>query len=607
MSENLETRLASLEKKYRFYRDEAKRVREENQGIPVKDEVDSHLKAAETAEQIVKEAEGILKEKYEGYLQREKEAAARIIEELKRNKQPAAKVEEGGKVVEAKAAAPEKKAGDADPSWYKEKPGHGLDDVTGMDRVKGRLKKDIIRMKRQELLDFLDLGKVSGFLFYGPPGCGKTFITEAFVSDLMGEDYKYLSLDASQIHSKYSGEAEKIVAGVFQETEKAAPAILFFDEIEAVCTERQLPDIPQHIRSLTTSFLTSYNHLKDCKKVFLIGATNFPQNVDGAMLSRMELIRVPLPDHPARKNYFTSAFDKAHLKLAEDVNTDYMASRTMNYSYRDMGKIVTAVKKEIFDMLDDVDEKKAIRELMEGHCFITRGLFDSALRSVLPTYDREYMNALTAWEKDHGIEPEPPREMEDDSPQDKGAQYPKAAGTKPGGAAADGSAGRMGGGTLSLLETIQPAAKWFEKVLGKDLLRFHPGMGMQGEAGIPGWSFSFPAGMNNHPYLDLFYAYLCSAYFFRGSAPDHYSECSVRLLEAEKGLVSEVTTYREAGILSEETAREFLDLLEGILPYARKEASGKPWHFSGFRFAGTVAAYDGYNTGRQGEADPRFG
>lgn len=81
--------------------------------------------------------------------------------------------------------------------------------------------------------------------------------------------------------------------------------LVFVDEIDGVSINRNLPGIAEYQASITTAFLTDYNHINNSDKdIVFIGVTNFPERMDSAMHSRVELIRVPLPDREARKGYF---------------------------------------------------------------------------------------------------------------------------------------------------------------------------------------------------------------------------------------------------------------------------------------------------------------
>ena len=79
-----------------------------------------------------------------------------------------------------------------------------------------------------------------GFLFYGPPGCGKTFITQALAAESGLEMFK---MDVSKVGSKYVNQTSNNIQAVFeflskhnQKTQK--PCILFMDEVDSLAINR---------------------------------------------------------------------------------------------------------------------------------------------------------------------------------------------------------------------------------------------------------------------------------------------------------------------------------------------------------------------------------
>ena len=200
--------------------------------------------------------------------------------------------------------------------WFCETPKQSFDDVAGMEYMKEELRKHVKNADKKGLFELFGMDAMTGFLFYGPPGCGKTYLIEAFVHELMKDGYKYMSIESGDILSKYQGESEKRVKEIFRTAEDCAPCILFLDEIDNLCTDRNTPDLPPHKVSLTEAFLTAFNHMKSSgKEVFFMAATNFPQKIDIAMSSRMKLERVPLPDQAAITHYLEFKFIKPRYRL----------------------------------------------------------------------------------------------------------------------------------------------------------------------------------------------------------------------------------------------------------------------------------------------------
>ena len=162
-------------------------------------------------------------------------------------------------------------------NWFAEKPNHSFDDVTGMDELKTELKNDCDH----------------AFLFYGDPGCGKTYLAEAFIHELMKSDYKYMHIQLVDFLSIYAGESEKGIKEIFETAEESAPCILFIEDIEVLCVDRNLPDLPTYKVSLTEAFAEAFNHLKDSgKELIFIAETSHPQRIDAAVSDKMKQVKV---------------------------------------------------------------------------------------------------------------------------------------------------------------------------------------------------------------------------------------------------------------------------------------------------------------------------
>ncbi len=302
--------------------------------------------------------------------------------------------------------------------WYQTKPKNSFDDVSGMEDVKEKLKTCMIESELDRLAKRLKMSVLNSFFFVGPPGCGKTFIIKAFVNELMTQkNYNYLYLDCSQIITKYVGDSEKIVKKLFEEAVKAAPCILFIDEIDGMCKNRSLPSLPEYASSLTTAFLTIYNIINESdKEIIFIGATNYPRNVDEAMLDRVEVVYVGLPDKEARIHAFADAFGAksddpfdALIQFEDGLTAEYMADSTKSYNYRDIKRVVENVKKELFNDLatklrKNLDKYEAdefvdiiIDRLNSGAYKLKKSMFDEVLGNFIPSNKNKIIAEIKDW------------------------------------------------------------------------------------------------------------------------------------------------------------------------------------------------------------------
>lgn len=286
-------------------------------------------------------------------------------------------------------------------TWYKDAPKHSFEDVSGMVELKKRLKECIEDAKSEELLDYLQIPHLNSYFFVGPPGCGKTYIIEAFAHELLDKEYKYLSLQGSDIISRYVGDAEKIVTRLFEEAEANAPCIIFIDEIDSVCKNRSLNNLPEYAANITTSFLTGFNRINSSdSKIIFIGATNYPQRVDSAMLDRVEVIEVPLPDEEARRYALNKQFNNI-LVLDDALTYEKMAADTKDFNYRDIQRICNRIKRDVFKDVMEMFQNQftAIGAMRSGGYKLTCQKWEETIAKFKPSPKRDILDAIEEWKK----------------------------------------------------------------------------------------------------------------------------------------------------------------------------------------------------------------
>jgi transitional endoplasmic reticulum ATPase len=109
------------------------------------------------------------------------------------------------------------------------------------------------------------------------------------------------------------GEAERRMQGAFDRARREAPAVIFFDEIDAIARARE--DSHEATHRVVSTLLENMDGLEESKGVIVIAATNRPETVDSALTrpGRFDrLVEVPLPDAAARRAIF-----EVHLRKAE--------------------------------------------------------------------------------------------------------------------------------------------------------------------------------------------------------------------------------------------------------------------------------------------------
>jgi hypothetical protein len=152
----------------------------------------------------------------------------------------------------------------------------------------------------------LTLGKGLNALFTGPPGCGKTLAAEVIATALNLSLYK---IDLSRVVSKYIGETEKNLAGLFEAAENAN-AILFFDEADALFGKRsEVKDAHDRYANIEIGYLLQ--KMEEFEGIGIL-ATNLGKNMDEAFQRRMHFtVEFPFPEAVQREAIWRRIFPES--------------------------------------------------------------------------------------------------------------------------------------------------------------------------------------------------------------------------------------------------------------------------------------------------------
>ena len=172
-----------------------------------------------------------------------------------------------------------------------------------------------------------------GLLLFGPPGTGKTMLMRALANDIKAG---FFLVKASNLISAFPGETERTIANIFAIAKKNAPAVLFFDEIDAVAKSRDL-EVDETHRQALSQLLVELDGFQKTSNVVVVGATNAPHLLDSAIMrpGRFDkLIYMPLPDFNGRKAIFKIYLSK--LPVSKSVDLSELSEKTERFSGADI-------------------------------------------------------------------------------------------------------------------------------------------------------------------------------------------------------------------------------------------------------------------------------
>jgi transitional endoplasmic reticulum ATPase len=219
---------------------------------------------------------------------------------------------------------------------YIEIPSVHWNDIGGLDEVKEELKEAVEwPLKTPEIFTRLGIKPPKGILIYGPPGCGKTLLARAIATE---SEANFITIKGPEVFSKWVGESEKAIREVFRKARMAAPAVVFFDEIDSLAPRRGAGFSDSGVTERVISqLLTEMDGLVTLEDIVVIAATNRPDMVDPAVLrpGRFDrLIYTHEPDEKSRLQIF-EIYTKG-MPLAKDVNLGQLSVLTKNYSGADI-------------------------------------------------------------------------------------------------------------------------------------------------------------------------------------------------------------------------------------------------------------------------------
>jgi transitional endoplasmic reticulum ATPase len=206
----------------------------------------------------------------------------------------------------------------------------------------------------------------------GPPGNGKTLMAKAVATE---SDAHLELINGPEILSKWVGQSEENLRGVFERARALAPSIILIDELDAIAPQRA-EMMQQHQITLISQMLVLLDGMEDRGRVIVIGTTNRLEAVDPAIKrpGRFDYhIQVPLPNEVGREAIIRLHFSK--LRCARDIDVAQIVASTPGWSGAELNAVVTEAGLLAI--------KRGIRSgIAPAETFVTQAELDEAVAAV---------------------------------------------------------------------------------------------------------------------------------------------------------------------------------------------------------------------------------
>ena len=279
------------------------------------------------------------------------------------------------------------------------------DDVGGLEGELTRVREMIeLPLKHPELFDRLGIDAPKGVLLYGPPGTGKTLLAKAVANEAGAS---FFSIQGPEIISKYYGQSEEKLREKFEEAEKAAPSIIFIDEIDSIAPKRE--DVTGELeRRVVAQLLSLMDGLSGRGQVIVIAATNREDAIDPALRrpGRFDReIEIGVPSRMGRKEILE--IHTRGMPLQSGFDLEKFAAATHGFVGADLAALAReAAMKCLARYVPELELDKPIPPEVLERMRVTEDDFHEALREMEPSAMREVLVEIphTTWKDVGGLD-----------------------------------------------------------------------------------------------------------------------------------------------------------------------------------------------------------
>ncbi|XP_040208512.1 ATP-dependent zinc metalloprotease YME1L1 [Rana temporaria] len=213
-----------------------------------------------------------------------------------------------------------------------------FDHVKGVEEAKNELQEVVEFLKNPQKFTVLGGKLPKGILLVGPPGTGKTLLARAVAGEA---DVPFYYASGSEFDEMFVGVGASRIRNLFREAKGNAPCVIFIDELDSVGGKRIESPMHPYSRQTINQLLAEMDGFKPNEGVIIIGATNFPEALDSALVrpGRFDMqVTVPLPDVKGRSEIIKLYLNK--IKYDESIQAEIIARGTVGFSGAELENLV---------------------------------------------------------------------------------------------------------------------------------------------------------------------------------------------------------------------------------------------------------------------------
>ncbi|XP_029970280.1 ATP-dependent zinc metalloprotease YME1L1-like isoform X2 [Salarias fasciatus] len=229
--------------------------------------------------------------------------------------------------------------------------------VKGVEEAKNELQEVVEFLKNPQKFTALGGKLPKGVLLVGPPGTGKTLLARAVAGEA---DVPFYYASGSEFDEMFVGVGASRIRNLFREAKANAPCVIFIDELDSVGGKRIESPMHPYSRQTINQLLAEMDGFKPNEGVIIIGATNFPEALDNALIrpGRFDMqVTVPKPDVKGRTEILNWYLKK--IKVDPAIEAKIIARGTVGFSGADLENLVNqAALKAAVDGKDMVTLKE---------------------------------------------------------------------------------------------------------------------------------------------------------------------------------------------------------------------------------------------------------